>query len=229
MQRSPIVFLPLLILGLCAACTPGPADINPTRTAVAAAVFQGQTAAAPTKTPTPEPSPSPTPTPEPTVTPTATTPSQAYVDDLLDCFQASTELMVDANTAVWLGTKHWGSDPSPEGLAEIYAFLNSRQQRYERIAEGRDDRLLNSACASAYRTFLETNGLIQLVNYGSGVGVNIGRRVDTTAIERWVGHYRYQLQVELGMPPSVLDAIEGPLWEEAYRLWDTPRLRLVLP
>lgn len=221
MRRLRTVFLSGLFL--LTSCSPRPPDVNPIPTASPEVVVQEQSPA--TLLPTSSPIPGPLPSSTPPMSPTDTA-NPEDLDDLLACYEVAVELMVDAHTAVWLGIKHWGSNPSEAGLQEIYQFLASRSERHDRFANGEETRAMNAVCADAYRTFLSTSTSIQFVNYGSGVGTNIGSLVDTAPIERWAGHYRYLLMHEYGLSSEALDAAEAPLWEEAQRLWGTPRLQL---
>jgi len=223
MRRLRIVFLSGLFL--LTSCSSLPTDPDATTASSTDISMLEETRAAPSMTTRASATPEPTATV--TLTPTATADPED-LDDVLGCYEVAAELMVDANTAVWLGQKHWGSNPTEDGLQEIYQFLASRSERHDRLANGEETRAMNPVCADAYRTFLSTSTSIQFVNYGSGIGTTIGSLVETDPIERWAGHLRYLLIHDFSLSAEDVDAMVTPLWEDAQRLWGTPRLRLTL-
>ena len=227
MRRHRSVLLPIFLL--LSSCSSLPADMDATPASSTNISMVEETRAAPSATARASATPEPTATI--TRTPTVTA-NPEDLDDVRGCYEVAAELMVDANTAVWLGRKHWGSNPTAAGLQEIYRFLASRESRHNRLANGEDTRVLSAFCMEngAFRFFLSLTQEIQSVNYGGGISrIEIGEDIDTGLIERWAGHFRYLLTHEFGLSSEAIDVFEAPLWDEAQRLWSTPRLRVSIP
>jgi hypothetical protein len=234
-----ILCIPLIFIS--SACTPSEAEFQATVTQVAAELYGTQTANAPTATATYTPTNTPTatasntPTATPTITntpppPTATL-TAAGVDELLLCYRAAVSVHADwAVHDLIIGNSHRYTDAL---FNELNAFLRERTYRAGaiRISDkldlpfGDDTITVNGIDIQANfygREKCESNfgsitSAAEGLRQGSwGVGASSRMSMSRTSIRKAVSKIRKGLLEVYGIDPTVLQAIEEPLWQYVH-------------
>jgi len=210
--------------------TPIPTNVDATRTAVAAAIFDTQTAAPPVATALPTrtswPTPAPTITSTPTIVPTPTrTIKPDEIPDLILCYQAAVSVYADWDAYI----KIIGRGGYSESLDRaLYQFREERKNRVVRFVFKKDevfnkfdviDKVLikgvdlrdTSACKPYIKDITAVSEVIDTYNPW-GVGSTERRNVWNFKMKSMVKTMRKGLIEVYGVDEAELDAIDLPIW-----------------